>query len=304
MSAPLGMRLRDLPAQARSVIEAQGPDVLRFLQGLLSQDVEALKAGEARAATLLTVKGKICWDAVLCRVDKGHFLLAVPESEAEAALNKLDRHLIMDEVELRAADPGWSLAWSPSGVEPAEGLHTFETDYPLAGQLLWGPASLVDAALPKGEACASVAAWLETRIERGTPAWGFEVRADRFPPELGLVRAVSYDKGCFMGQEPLARIHARGKTNWVLVRLSWDMAAPLAACEPGAGRPLSAEGREAAGELTSWVEEDGRGRGLAIVHRSVSTDGATLGDAEGRVFRVEGGPLGDDPGSAANQSRR
>ena len=283
--------LDQIEAQARALIEAQGPDVVRFLQGLLSQDVNEIAAGEGRAAALLTVKGKIVWDAVVLRRDEGHFVLAVPADLVDAALEKLDRHLIMDEVTLRRSDAKLALAWGNATPASAAGLESFSVDYPLEGHLLVGSAEAIEAL----GASATSEAFHATRIAQGVPAWGFEVVPDRFPPEVGFVRSVSYDKGCFMGQEPLARIHARGKTNWVMVRVE-ALGAFAVTLAPGEGLGLSSDSRVDGGHLTSFGATDGGGRGLAVLHRSLAVEGTVLRASDDRQFEVCSEPLGDDPG--------
>lgn len=291
------------------MIRAQGPDVLRFLQGLLSCDVEKMPVGSARAGTLLTVKGKILWDAVVLRHAEEVFELAVPAECADDAFTKLDRHLIMDEVELSRPSADTQLA-VVAGVAPRaqdDTVQNFAGDYPVEGTLLRGTREAIAGLLAEHPRL-DEQGFARHRVGAGLPAWGFEVHADHFPPEVGLVRGVSYDKGCFMGQEPLARIHARGQTNWVMVRVSCDQA--LGACVPGEPIALSHPDRENAGRCTTWAASPtasstaGATAGLGIVHRKLARQGVELNDAQGRVFRVASGPLGDDAGNQGNQARR
>ena len=120
---------------------------------------------------------------------------------------------------------------------------------------------------------------------------GSRIEPDVFPPEVGFVYAVSYDKGCFTGQEPLARIHARGQVNRVMVRVNAD--APIAL-----GTTLAGPDRPEVGKLTT-VAPDGDGGGvlgLAIVRRDVAEAGKAL-TAGDTTVTVTSGPLGDDPGT-------
>ena len=126
------------------------------------------------------------------------------------------------------------------------------------------------------------------RIDTATPAWGYELQAGFFPPEVGFTYGVSYDKGCFMGQEPLARIHARGQVNRVMVRVE-TAAGPSALSHPD---------RAEAGRLTSVAG----GRGLAIVRRELAAEGTVLQAAEGGAVKVISGPLGDDAGVAGRNA--
>lgn len=266
-----------------------GADVRRFLQGLLSADIDAAAAGEAQPAALLTVKGKIISEVIVLHGDDDALSLAVPADRAAVVADELERHIIMDDVTLTSADEvGCALVW-PEAPAVASGLACFRARYPAPGVLLVGPAEALGAALA-GLPRASDGDFTRARVRSGTPAWGREIRPDHFPPEVGFVDAVSYTKGCFRGQEPLARIHARGQVNRVMVRVRADAAPPEAT-------PLAAVERPEAGLWTTWVADDeGSGViGLAIVHRSVAKPGARLQAGEIAV-EVTSGPLGDDPG--------
>ncbi|MFY0531537.1 hypothetical protein [Nannocystis pusilla] len=119
---------------------------------------------------------------------------------------------------------------------------------------------------------------------------GPEITPGTFPPEVGFVAAVSYDKGCFMGQEPLARIHARGQVNRVLVRVH------AGTCPEGPVE-LAAPERPQAGLAATWAPDpSGGASGLAIVHRSAASPGTVLSAAGIGAVEVRSGPLGDDPG--------
>lgn len=291
--------LRAVPDEGRRVLSLAGKDVVRFLQGILSNDIEALGAGDAVAVTLLTPKGKIISDGVaFCRHERpaDGIALAVPEGVADDVAARLDRHIIMDDVEVESlGDWAVALAWggdAPGGAD----VRVVATTYPAPGWLVTGPEGAVRAAL-KDRVAADVDGWTTHRIASGTPAWGHEVRPDAFPPEVGFVQAVSYDKGCFMGQEPLARIHARGQVNRVMVRVSLEGHAGLVEGADRLPLTLASDGRDDAGELTS-VSGDA---GLAVVRRKElgTGDAVTVlrGPGELRVT-VASGPLGDDPGVA------
>ncbi len=285
--------LAALPHQGRTLLRLSGPDAPRFLQGTLSADIEGLSAGECRPAALLTVKGKLVSDAILVPLADGVFGLAVPTELAEGVAALLDRHIIMDDVTVAVdADIGIAFAWG-EGVESVAGAEVavFRASYPAPGRVIVGKAGALKAALETSTKV-SPEAWAAYRIETASPAWGHELAPDHFPPEVGFVSAVSYDKGCFMGQEPLARIHARGQVNWVLVRIESDG-------EMGEGAKLSHPERPEAGRLTSVATSDGRRVGLAIVRRAYAEPGVELATDVGVAVRVVSGPLGDDPGQGA-----
>ncbi len=287
-STALHVDLADLPGQARALLRLRGPDTERFLQGLLSADISTMKPGQSTPGALLTVKGKIISEVIVLRDEEG-FALALPAAIHEAVTGDLDRHIIMDDVTLHpSSEDGFSLAWGATGELPTSaGVTVFTTIHPAPGLLVVGGAEERRAVLreiPAGD----TNAFTRHRVATGTPAWGQEIRPDFFPPEVGFVAAVSYDKGCYRGQEPLSRIHSRGQVNRVMARVRAN-AAPT---EPA----LSAESRANAGTWTSWAPGEGGGvEGLAILHRSVAAPGQLLRAGELAV-EVMSGPLGDDPG--------
>lgn len=285
----LGALLDDLPHQPRKVLRLHGPDTVRFLQGTVSADVHAAKSGVAVAATLLTVKAKIVSELVLLVHDDATIDLVIPADTFQAVESHLDRHIIMDQVELeRREETCVAVVWGDTLPDPSAGLR-WACRHPVQGQLLVGTQEEVAAALSEVTP-ADAAAFASHRIEVGEPAWGFEIRPDFFPPEVGFVGAVSYDKGCYLGQEPLARIHARGQVNRVMVRVRVE-GAPQLPC------PLAHAERAEAGTLTTVAGD----RGLAVVRRSFAEEGQTM-TGNGAEVIVTSGPLGDDPGMAGRNT--
>lgn len=287
------VRLDALAHQDRRLLRFAGADMRRFLQGLLSADLNTLWPGHAAPAALLTVKGKLVSEAiVLCGADES-IGLAVPAEIADQVLALIDRHIIMDDVTVSLdAAQRFALVW-PESAGASEGVARYATRHPAPGRLLVGEEAALQAALA-GFTAADENSWNLHRIAAAAPAWGHEITADSFPPEVGFVAAVSYEKGCYMGQEPLARIHARGQVNRVMVQVQ-------AAALPSGPVTLSTPERPAAGRWTTWASSPAGAVGLAIVHRSLARPGAML-TAEG-VGEVEvcSGPQGDDPGVPGKQ---
>jgi folate-binding protein YgfZ len=283
--------LSELPSQSRTIVRVTGDDAVRFLQGLLTADVADLAPGSAHPATLLTVKGKIVSEVWVLAVDDDERWLAVPEAIGADIIAKLDDHIIMDDVSLeRLPEQACVIVWRAEprlrapelGSLPA-GVRAFEATHPLPGVLLVGPEAELRS-IGVGEP-ADIDAFTAARIAHARPAWGFEITPDHFPPEVGFVDSVSYEKGCYLGQEPLSRIHNRGQVNRVMVRVR--LSAPIASTLP---IELTKDSR-AAGELTSVAGQEG----LAIVRRNVAQPGTKLiaGELEVEVLTP---PLGDDPG--------
>ncbi len=287
--AVYGAQLESLPRQARGVLRLHGPDTTRFLQGTVSADLVTPPPGRAIAAALLTVKAKIVSELVLLVRAEDTIDVVIPSDRFDEVESLLDRHIIMDEVELeRRSDDALAVLWG-EGVEELAlppGVEGWKCSHPVHGVLCVGAPAALQEVLGSVTA-ADPAAFARHRIGAGVPAWGFELAPDFFPPEVGFVGAVSYDKGCYLGQEPLARIHARGQVNRVLVRVAFegDLEAPST---------LAHVERPEAGTLTTV----GDGQGLAIVRRTFAVPETSL-QAGTHALRVVSGPLGDDPGVGA-----
>lgn len=288
--------LDEIPGQSRARLRLHGPDVRRFLQGTLTADLGGLRPDHAMAAALCTAKGKLVSELVLlpgAGDDEVHAL--VPAALGESLRERFDRHIVMDEVEVEALGAvAVAVAWAEGDEPPvvdAPGVEAFAARHPAPGRLLVGTAQALRAALAGAEAV-SAAGWDAHRVATASPAWGHELDEGFFPPEVGFVYAVSYDKGCYLGQEPLARIHARGQVNRVMVRVH-------AATAPAGPVALASEARADAGRWTTWAAGPGGVDGLAIVRRDSAEPGARLRTAEGEPVEVEvrSGPLGDDPGA-------
>jgi len=201
-----------------------GPDAQAFLHGLLTSDIEGLAVGQAALACLLTPKGKIIAPFWLCH--RGGDFLALAEPAAAAALHAgLQKFLLLSDTRLEdASDLGLFLVLGPkAGAAAAAATSVF----PL------GPHRLVvcraDAAANTWTALIAAGARplgheaLEAlRVEAGVPAFGREVLPEVFPQEVNLGAAISYDKGCYLGQETMARIRTYGRLQRRLVGLKTE----------------------------------------------------------------------------------
>ena len=204
-----------------------GPDRKKFLHGLVTNDVNNLQPGRELPACVLTPKGMMQALLWIYDVPEGLLLLSPEECAAnlEAALSKL---VMLSESSL--AKDARPLFWTDAG----EGLPF--SAYGADGRLVF--------ARPSGES-----ADLEARrVEAALPRWGVDVDDKTIPLEAGLERAISYNKGCYMGQETISRIHHLGHVNRNLLRLRFEgqaPEAPAAVLKDGVevGRMTSAAGR-------------------------------------------------------------
>jgi folate-binding protein YgfZ len=279
--------------QGRAIVRLEGPDTARFVQGTLTADVAGAPPGHAVPAALCNVKGKILTELVVLPGGEEACDLLVPAAEADALAEILDKHIIMDQVQVeRPAAPAVAIVWSEDDREiessGAEGVRSYAARHPGPGRLLVGELAAVLAAV--GDAVEVDAdGWAARRIATATPAWGHEIAADVFPPEAGFVYAVSYAKGCFLGQEPLARLHSRGQVHRVMARVRSDV-------RIAEGTTLASDERPEAGLVTTVAAAGEGSIALAIVRRESATEGATLRTPDGVLVHVTSGPLGDDPG--------
>jgi len=251
----------------RDVVRVAGPDAERFLQGQLSQDVAAVPAGGSAWSLLLQPQGKV--DA-LVRVSRpahgaDELLVDTEGGWGAKVVERLERFKLRVKVVLEPLD--WRcLALRGAGaheVAVPAGAVALAADWPgLPGVDLLGTDLVVPSGLTLGEA----ATYHALRVAAGVPAMGSELDERTIPAEAGVVdMAVSFTKGCYTGQELVARIDSRGGN--VPRRLRRVVVAGGPAPPPGATVHTD-EGRQV-GALTS-VAATGQGTvALAYVQRAV-----------------------------------
>jgi tRNA-modifying protein YgfZ len=224
-----------LDRSERGKLALAGPDRKVFLQGQVTNDVEALEPGQGCYAVFLTHKGKMLGDLRI--LDVGDELLLDTERIAlQELFNMIRRYKLGRAVELhkRTLQMGLLSLAGPDArrIAGAEGLGPDEHDNvrsTIAGHEVTLVATDVGVDVFTGaDATAAVRAALEQagaeavppeaaealRIERGRPRYGLDVDEGVIPQEAGLnERAVSFTKGCYVGQETVARLHYRGKPN-------------------------------------------------------------------------------------------
>jgi folate-binding protein YgfZ len=281
-----------------------GEDRVRFLHGMVTNDIEALTPGQGCHAAMLTTKGKMLADLVVY-ADPDALLLELDGSLRDKIKAVFDKHIIMDDVELTdvSDDAGTLGVWgddAASAVAAALGLDARAVaELPHYGHLRAGEARVFrapelgipgyhvwGAAVP-GTAI-DEAELEERRIEAGTPRYGVDMGEDRLPIEAGIHDAVSFTKGCYLGQEVIARATNLGHINRKLVGLWLDGEAPA-----GRGAKLSAPARAEAGFVTSSARSRRLGRAIALgyVHRTLWDPGTELTLDDGRRATVTALPF-------------
>jgi len=281
----------------RGRLALTGADRRTFLHGQVTQDIEALEPGHGRYAALLTHKGKMLSD--LRVLDLGdELLLSCERAGLQELFNMIRRYKLGSDVEVhkRTLEMGELSLIGPQArqVAGAEALGPEEHDN-VPAELAGRPVVLVatdlgvdvfcDAAatedvrtalLAAGAAEVTEAAAELVRVESGRPRYGADLDDSVIPQEAGLnERAVSFTKGCYVGQETVARLFYRGKPNRHLRGLK--LSAPV---EPGTPLRL---GEKEVGRITSVAVSPTRGPiALALVRRQAEP-GSTVAAGDGEV---------------------
>jgi len=224
-----------LDRSSRGIMIVRGPDAAEFLQGQLTNDIEALEPGAGCYTALLDRKGHMQADMRVLRLSNGDLWL---DTEPEA-LPTVERHLRMysigREVEVEDGSGEWTLlsvigpaASEMSGAGPLSGehsqreysrdgveIHAVATDLGVDLIARAGQAAELKSLLAATEAVDVTEAATEIlRVESGRPRFGREMTTATIPQEAAIDdRAVSFTKGCYIGQETVARLHYKGKPN-------------------------------------------------------------------------------------------
>ncbi|MGI9624737.1 MAG: YgfZ/GcvT domain-containing protein [Acidimicrobiales bacterium] len=244
----------------RDVIWVRGDDAAEYLQGQLSQEVAAMSPGESAWSLLLQPRGKVDAWFRITRIEEQVFLLDIDAGYGEATIQRLERFKLRTDCEF--VGERWSIVSlrgdGAADLASAAGTGEMPVD---AG---WPGIEAVDllaarVELPDGELNIGVDELEGLRIRSGVPAMGRELTEDTIPAEAGIVdRSVSFTKGCYVGQELVARIDSRGGN------VPRRLCGVVGSAGFVAGDTVSVDGDEV-GLITSVQG----GHGLAYVKRSV-----------------------------------
>jgi folate-binding protein YgfZ len=240
----------------RGYVAVSGPEADDFLERMVSNEVASLEPGEARPALLLTPKSRIVAPLRVVREGPESFLLITEAGLAETVSSTLLRARFAAKCQIEPKPyHGYLQLGAGEGIPNDDyGVEAFES---------WTEEEREAADQNELE---------RPRIEAGTPVWGRELDEKILPAEAGLDEThISFTKGCYPGQEPIARLHFRGHPNRRLAVLEVDAASP--------GDEIFL-GEKAVGRVTSAV----RGRALGYVRREVENDAAlSIGGQEARL---------------------
>jgi hypothetical protein len=250
----------------RGVVRVTGPDRLTWLHSLTSQHVEALAPGQVTGTLVLSPQGHV--EHAMYGADDGEaFTAHVEPGEAPALVEWLDRMRFMMRVEVADVTDELAVVWRPQArVDGA----------PYSGYVLVPRDGLATFAGAAGPAC-GLWAFEALRIARGEPRLGLDTDHRTIPNEAGWVGpAVHLDKGCYRGQETVARVHTLGRPPRRLTLLHLDGSDNRL---PARGAPLLLDGRQVGFVGTSARHHELGPIALAMVKRNVPVE-AVL-DADG-----------------------
>lgn len=287
-----------------STVRASGGDRASFLHNMCTNDVKRLTPGDGCEAFFTDVKGKIHSHGFLLASDNAIQIVAMPGT-AERLMPQLDRYIIREDVTLaeESAELSWLLAfgkrateivvaalgdnavagldaaWSHRSVDAAGAVVTVvRCDLPWTGGFLLGcsPAAL-DAFEGQWTAAGGTLGgeelWQAVRIESAWPLWGVDFDASNLPQEVCRdAQAISFRKGCYLGQETVARLDALGHVNKQLVAVAFA---------EGDVPPVGTEllhNDQAAGRVTSsyWSPRAAKPQAIAMVKRGAVAAGTEL----------------------------
>lgn len=300
----------------RPFLALTGADRQRFLNGLVTCDVKALVPGQGCYGFFTDGKGRVLADVVVLAL-ADRLLLQVPSGQEETIAAHLRKYIIADRVEVSATADDVAFTLAGPRAAAVLGADVPADPWASASATVGGCSALLvregrlgvpgitcrvagaDASrflavlLAAPEAVLADAEVLEVaRIAAGIGRFGQDFGSEHFPQETGAEQtAVSYTKGCYLGQEVVARIHYRGGVQRALRGLRFDGSATALGVLPALGSAVMSDGRDS-GRLTSVTRSPALGTiGLAVLHQRVGDDGAAVELETGEVATLAALPF-------------
>jgi len=266
----------------RDVLSVVGPDAMGYLQGQCSQDLAPLAVGGSTEALLLSPQGKIDAYVRITRTGDESFVVDADGGAGPAVQARLERFRLRTKATIETLDwvclslrgPAIDAASTSSSSDDGGPDLVLPVEWPgWSGLDLLGPRPADDPELvswtPVGAVRCDADVWEAARIEAGVPVAGREITEASIAAEVGLVdRTVSFTKGCFTGQELVARLDARGSN---VARRLCGVVVGGDVRPPFGSTVWTADGEHEVGVLTSvaWSTRVGATVALATLHRRV-----------------------------------
>lgn len=271
-----------------TVVALTGDDRHTFLHNMCTNDIKKLAPGQGCEAFCTDVKGKIVAHVfVLLTADKT-YLVTVP-NQAERLIGHLDRYIIRENVELAdetaSMDVNFIAGDKAEAVISTAGTDLLSMNIPMAtGTAILAitekSAKLNEKFTNAAATTCGLAAWQSTRLEAGLPLYEVDFTNENLPQEVARdARAINFNKGCYLGQETIARLDALGHVNKQLVTVKFP-----ADSEPQPGITLS-QSDKPVGAATSvaWSPVASAPIGIAMVRRGANDVGTLLDSDVGQV---------------------
>lgn len=274
----------------RTIITVGGDDATEWLQGQVTNQIEGVTPGSSVYAFVLTLKGRVMAD-VWALVREDEIWLDVPSQGVDELMARLDRYIIMEDVDLAHRDDLRVIAaQGPRADEVADGGRSVDR-LGVGGRQWVIPVQSVADELERltgraralGGGAVSEEAWAHAHVLLGRPRFGIDFGEHTYPQETGLHHlAVSFNKGCYVGQETVVMLENRGKAPKVLWRWSVD-----GGQSPAPKTPIVLEGAPV-GEITSAVAGDTGIAALGFLKRGHERAGQDGFAVDGRPARALG----------------
>jgi tRNA-modifying protein YgfZ len=269
------------PLRDRGVIEVAGADAAGFLQRLITNSVLDIPKGEGRYAALLTPQGKLLFDFFVVPLpegpEAGYFIDCACDQIADL-VKRLNLHKMRAKITIEDKSENFAVA-AIFGGEVAAGIEGVFYRDPR------GPRMGLRVIVPRGEALAKLdradaSRYEAHRIAQGVPKGGVDFRyGDAFVHDvnLDLMNGVDFKKGCYVGQEVVARVHYRNSARKRIARVHFDGPAPaqgtqITAGEMNIGQVGSAAGAEGLAMVRLDRLEEARAAGVALKAGDVAAD--------------------------------
>jgi folate-binding protein YgfZ len=225
----------------RGVVKVAGADAAKFLDGLVTADLDKVTAGNARYAALLTPQGKIIADFIVVKAaEPDHYFLDCPRALAPTLVQRLNFYKLRAKVIVEDLSETLAImaVWDGAGTS-GPGLAYADPRLPALGSRCMVPPHIADTAASElGATLVDAADYEAHRIALGVPRGGSDfIYNDAFPHEADMdqLGGVDFEKGCFVGQEVVSRMEHRGTARTRVVPVAFDGPPPEAGVTVKAG---------------------------------------------------------------------
>lgn len=262
-----GVLVRQLPL---ATVVVRGPDRVTWLNGMVTSDLSKLRAGDASYGLFVAKNGKI-QSELYALLGPEDTLLGVHRDRAAGLVESLDRYLVMEDAEIGLSDIGeaWFLVLGPKTSDAVAAARaagaragTIQRRSHAAAAVACAPDqkdAVIAALAALGAAPMGDIAWASARVMLGIPEHGVDFDDANYPQEAALERdAVSFQKGCYLGQEAVFMLENRGHVKKRLVQLDVDGAVAV-------GDAITTPDGAEIGKVTSALAEDTKAIALGYV---------------------------------------